>query len=239
MGIPEELKSLEEMNTKGTLTNEEFAAAKAAAISKYGQSASTQPASKTPEPPEKKSTAGRVPLFVFILVVLGVWYAAQHNVSGTTTSAALKAAARMPVDLTNEVENLPASSWRAVPIQLPKTEVRRDASLALWWLLRGEGHNISTHGAAQPRHVPRRATRQHSRHLILLCLRCVSEGTHRTLATLSFPCCLNPNQYATEQYSGQKRCFSAHCRMAESHRVPYGALSVVRLSACGIRKTLS
>jgi len=25
----------------------------------------------------------------------------------------------MPVDLTNEVENLPASSWRAVPIQLP------------------------------------------------------------------------------------------------------------------------
>jgi len=119
MGITEELKSLEEMNTKGTLTNEEFAAAKAAAISKYGQSASTQPASKAPEAPEKKSTAGRVLLFVFILVVLGVWYAAQHNVSGTTTSAALKAAARMPVDLTNEVENLPASSWRAVPIQLP------------------------------------------------------------------------------------------------------------------------
>ena len=62
MGITEELKSLEDMKVKGTLTDAEFAAAKTATISKH-----TQPVTiaTTSTPVQKrKSSVGRWLLFL-------------------------------------------------------------------------------------------------------------------------------------------------------------------------------
>jgi hypothetical protein len=114
MGITEELKSLEEMKVKGTLTEAEFAAAKTATISKHQSTpiATSKPAQK------KKSNIGLWLLLLGLVLILFVWYVSVQN-QGTTTSTALKAAAHMPVDLKNEVENLPANSWKAVPLQVP------------------------------------------------------------------------------------------------------------------------
>jgi len=55
----------------------------------------------------------------------------------------------------------------------------------------------------------------------------------RRRAAIGIPYLVDPHRVV------ENDCFSAQCQMAESHRVPYGALSVVRRSACEIRKTLS
>jgi hypothetical protein len=48
MGITEELKSLEELRTKGTLTDAEFTAAKAAAIASHGKADSLKSLGRPP-----------------------------------------------------------------------------------------------------------------------------------------------------------------------------------------------
>jgi uncharacterized protein HemX len=79
MGLTEELKSLEEMNTKGTLTSDEFAAAKAAALSNARMSAvSTQIRLPEPEPTKTKGPSGVIAALVAVLTVIlvaGAWFA--------------------------------------------------------------------------------------------------------------------------------------------------------------------
>jgi hypothetical protein len=111
MALTEELKSLEEMRAKGTLTGEEFTAAKAAAISNSGQSGQTEVSKKA-----SSSTAAKVMVLIFLLGV--IWFIATKV--GKPTEL-LKSAAHMPMDLTNEVENVHANSWRAVPLTVPYT----------------------------------------------------------------------------------------------------------------------
>lgn len=110
MALTEELRSLEEMRDKGTLTSEEFTAAKAAAISNGAQAVRT-------EVPQKKtgaSTASKVAVLLFLLGV--IWFI---GTSVGRPAELLKSAAHMPMDLTNEVENVHAHSWRGVPLTVP------------------------------------------------------------------------------------------------------------------------
>jgi hypothetical protein len=111
MALTEELQSLEEMRAKGTLTSDEFTAAKAAAISNSGQSGRAEVRKKA-----SSSAAAKVVVLIFLLGV--IWFIATKV--GKPTEL-LKSAAHMPMDLTNEVENLHANSWRAVPLTIPYT----------------------------------------------------------------------------------------------------------------------
>jgi hypothetical protein len=115
MGLTEELKSLEEMNVKGTLTSDEFIAAKAAALS----NAKTPPAAqqvRASELTSKKSANTGIKLFVLACLLAIIWFIV--SLVGKPTDV-LKMAARLPIDLTNEVESVHAHSWRAVTIQVP------------------------------------------------------------------------------------------------------------------------
>jgi hypothetical protein len=82
MGITEELKSLEELRTKGTLTDPELTAAKAAAIASHGKADSLKSLGRPPKP-QKKSSTSRVLIFVLILVALGGWSFIQHRTGGS------------------------------------------------------------------------------------------------------------------------------------------------------------
>ena len=100
MGITEELKSLEELRTKGTLTDSEFTAAKAAAIASHGKADSLKSLGTAPKP--QKRSSNRVLIFVLILAALGGWSFIQNSMGGRAASRALAAAVRLPVDLKNE-----------------------------------------------------------------------------------------------------------------------------------------
>ena len=118
MGLTEELKSLEEMNAKGTLTSDEFAAAKAAAIANVGKSPTTVQPSQLPKQPSKTGSNIGIRL-LWLAVLVGVIWVIVSSFGKPTDL--LKATARLPMDLMNEVESVGANSWRAVPIQIPYT----------------------------------------------------------------------------------------------------------------------
>lgn len=110
MGLPEDLQSLQDLHEKGKLTDQEFADAKAATIRKYQGPpvAATAPSS---------SVRSRVlVLFVVLFLLLGlVWYSAGAK----RTTEMIATAVHAPIELKNEVENLPASSWKAIALSLP------------------------------------------------------------------------------------------------------------------------
>ena len=109
MGLADELKTLQELHEKGKLTDQEYGDAKAAVLKKQ-------------EPVSGSRRLGRfvgsriIPLLVVLLVLLGyIWYRAGTR----TTTQMIATAVHAPVTLTDEVQNLPASSWKAVALNLP------------------------------------------------------------------------------------------------------------------------
>jgi len=68
-----------------------------------------------------KSTAafsGTRLLLILLLVFLG-WYFFRVNYGSRQTNQAIGAAVRAPITLKDEVQNLPASSWKGVALNLP------------------------------------------------------------------------------------------------------------------------
>jgi hypothetical protein len=116
VGLAEELQTLQKLREKGTLTDQEFAEAKAAVLKKY------QEPSATRTPPPSKKPAVRLS---FLLVLLGVlallvgliWYSAGTK----QTTQMIATAVHAPIEIKNEVENLPASSWKGTALNFPYT----------------------------------------------------------------------------------------------------------------------
>jgi cbb3-type cytochrome oxidase subunit 3 len=109
MALADELKTLQELHEKGKLTDQEFADAKAATLKKQ-------------EPDSTSRKLGRfiglraIPLFVLLLILLAVvWYSAGIR----KTTQLIATAVRAPITLKDDVENVPASSWKAVGLDLP------------------------------------------------------------------------------------------------------------------------
>ncbi len=105
MGIAEDLKTLQDLHEKGQLTDAEYSTAKATALAK--QSNSSQPAGA-------KSLIGRGTMALIAIALLFVGFT-WYKQGGKATGQMLAAAVHAPIELTNEVQNLPANSWKAIP----------------------------------------------------------------------------------------------------------------------------
>jgi hypothetical protein len=123
MGLSDDLKAIEELHSKGRLTDQEFGAAKAAAIanatgSATGAASATAPAvSPAPKVDKKKSSpVGRI-----ILALIGVALIWVYIQSRLTQPAAtlIKEVVHMPVDLRTETFTIAARGWKAVSVQVP------------------------------------------------------------------------------------------------------------------------
>ena len=97
----------------------------AVVISTNGAAAAVAPA-RTKAPVSKAYKVGRflriaLPLLPMLLALalVGAWYVMRVVYGSKGTSQAIAAVVRTPVALKDEVENLPASSWKAVPLSLP------------------------------------------------------------------------------------------------------------------------
>jgi hypothetical protein len=108
MALADELKTLQELHETGKLTDQEFANAKTATLKKK-------------EPDEnrvrRRFLSGPVKaVIVVLLIILGLaWY----NAGTRKTTQLIATAVHAPITLKDEVENLPANSWKAVGLNLP------------------------------------------------------------------------------------------------------------------------
>lgn len=131
MNITEELAKLEEMHRKGTLNDEEFRKAKEAVIGKSSgvgtPPTAQQQASPGAEPAKKagfldpKANMKALIRIVILLAVLGggVWFFVSRVAGPKAATDLVKSVAHAPMTLKDSVENIPASSWQGVPLQLP------------------------------------------------------------------------------------------------------------------------
>jgi hypothetical protein len=113
MGLPEDLQAVQDLHEKGNLTDQEFAAAKAAILKKHQEPSSTE--KKSPKPPAVRLSFVLVLLAILLSLVGLVWY----NVGTKQTVRMAATVVHAPIEVKNEVENLPASSWKAVPLNIP------------------------------------------------------------------------------------------------------------------------
>jgi hypothetical protein len=101
MGVADDLKTLQDLHDKGKLTDAEFAAAKASILS--GK-------------PKPKVRAGFIILLLVFLALIGWhWYANQ----GSPQTATIATVLHVPMQLKDEIENVPAHSFRAIPFSVP------------------------------------------------------------------------------------------------------------------------
>jgi hypothetical protein len=114
MGLSDELTILQDLHEKGKLTDQEFAAAKAATLQKHGgTSAAGAPAANA------KLGFKWSRLALLLVVVFIAWVFMRQKFGNKGTNQVIAAVVHTPIEVKNEVENLPASSWKAVAFNLP------------------------------------------------------------------------------------------------------------------------
>src|SRR5450432_996670 len=99
MALSDDLKSFEELHSRGRLTDQEFTAAKATAIANAG-AVPQNPAVAQPAPKAAKKSPWRPFLLVLIGVVL-IWVYIQSRLTQPAANL-LKEVVHMPMDLSTE-----------------------------------------------------------------------------------------------------------------------------------------
>lgn len=112
MALSDELKTLQELHETGKLTDQEYADAKAGTLKKK-------------EPDENRvrrpflSWPVKALLLVFLFILLFIFGLAWYNEGTRKTTQMIATAVHAPLTLKDEVENVPANSWRAIGLDLP------------------------------------------------------------------------------------------------------------------------
>ncbi len=115
MGLPEDLQAVQDLREKGSLTDQEFADAKAAILKKHQEPSSTE--KKSSKPPAVRLSFVLVLLAILLFFVGLIWY----NVGTKQTTQMVATVVHAPIEVKNEIENLPASSWKGIALNLPYT----------------------------------------------------------------------------------------------------------------------
>jgi len=105
MGLAEDLKALRELRDKGEMTESAYVAARDAALNKIA----------TPTVSHKRGRLVVPLLLILLLLLAAIWYTAGSR----NTTRLIATAVHAPITLEDEVQNLPAASWKAVPLNLP------------------------------------------------------------------------------------------------------------------------
>ena len=109
MALADELKTLQELHANGKLTDQEYTDAKAATLNRESSGTVTV----------KKSSFLSAPVKVLILIVLVFLGIVWYNAGTRDTTRIIQTVVHAPVSVVDEVENVPASSWKAVGLSLP------------------------------------------------------------------------------------------------------------------------
>lgn len=130
MGITDEIERLQKLKADGALTDDEFAQAKAALLSNGGTSSApdipapsaqvTASAPKNDLLSPKANARAAVRILVLLAVVgLGGWFFLRMTVGEDAADRVAATLVKAPIDLVDKVENISASSWTGIPINVP------------------------------------------------------------------------------------------------------------------------
>ena|SRR2546425_4753506 len=114
MGIAEDLKALQELRDKGELSESAYAAARDATIGKQSQG-QPQPTTQT-----KKPLIGTPVKVIIVIVVLFVGLNIVARISQNAQNQSSNNFFHTPQTVTDEIENIPATSWKAINYGLPQ-----------------------------------------------------------------------------------------------------------------------
>ncbi len=118
MGLTEDLTTLQDLHEKGKLTDQEFADAKATTLRTYLQEGYIQEGEVPVENSSSRSSSGQriLGVLAILLLLLGlIWYEAGTK----RTTEMIATVIHAPITIKDEVENLPAASWKGVALNLP------------------------------------------------------------------------------------------------------------------------
>jgi len=109
MALADELKTLHELHEKGKLTDQEFSDAKSATL-KMQESVSEH---------RKRRPLMSWPFKALLAVLLIILWIAWFSKGTRKTTQLVASAIHAPITLKDEVENVPANSWKAVGVDVP------------------------------------------------------------------------------------------------------------------------
>lgn len=132
MGIADEIERLQKLKADGALTEEEFAKAKSELLGRgaSGSAEAGSPAGGVQGPAvatakggllNPKANAMAAARIVMLLSALGLggWFVLNATVGGETANQVAATIVKAPIDLVDKVENIQASSWTGVAINVP------------------------------------------------------------------------------------------------------------------------
>lgn len=109
MALADELKTLDELHEKGKLTDQEFADAKSTTL-KMQESASGL---------GKRRSLMSWPFKILLAILVMILWVAWYNKGTRKTTQMVASAVHAPMTLKDEVDNVPANSWKAVGVDVP------------------------------------------------------------------------------------------------------------------------
>jgi hypothetical protein len=114
-GIEKELGALARLHKAGTLSDAEHESARAKVLDRLAASDTGAAVRPAPKP------SGARTLFSLAILAGLLWVGSRVFLGADNTSRIVATVTQTPIEVYNGVENVRATSWRAVPINLPYT----------------------------------------------------------------------------------------------------------------------
>lgn len=123
MSITDEIERLKQLHQSGALTDAEFVTAKASVLARdrpgapAPNAAPSRSKSNFLDPEANMKSVGT--LIIVLLVGGGVgWYFMRQTLGHKQTDRAVATILKQPMELRDAIENLPASSWKGIPLPI-------------------------------------------------------------------------------------------------------------------------
>lgn len=111
MSVTDELERLKNLHDTQGISDSEYASAKQSVLNK------TETSLPRPSQAARRPLRGRWVL-TLLAVVAVIWLLVRFTAGQKNANTLFATAVRAPIQLDNEVQNLPASSWKSIPLNL-------------------------------------------------------------------------------------------------------------------------
>lgn len=120
MSVAEELEKLHQLHRSGALSDAEFESAKARVLGASGEpTAAIAPPAVSPPVPKTETPRWVMWVAVLAMVFGGGWFFLRQTVGERAANRVAATIVHAPISLHDGVENLAASSWKALDLVLP------------------------------------------------------------------------------------------------------------------------